>query len=257
MMTLLVAATAAQPLNIKAAKVRKVVIDAGHGGHDPGCIGKAGRTKEKDITFDIAMQLGALIKAHLKDVTVVYTRKHPDEFVELRERARIANKSKADVFISIHCNAHVKPDAFGTETFVMGLGASGENFQVAMRENSVILQEEGYEQHYDGFDPASPVSYILLANYQQSYQASSLRLAAKIEEQFGKKFNRLSRGVKQEGFLVLAHTAMPSVLVETGFLSNKAEEAYLVSPYGKAAAAAAIYRALRAYKQEMEGGQAQ
>jgi len=237
-------------LNFRPPQVKKVVIDAGHGGFDPGCLGKF--SKEKDVALDIALELGELINRFHDDVEVIYTRKRYKDFVRLRNRAIIANRSQADLFISIHCNAHPIRSVFGTETYVMGLSSSQENLAVAMRENSVILREEGYEEHYNGFDPKSTEAHILLANFQQAHQERSISLATKIEEQFAVKAKRSSRGVKQAGFLVLAKTAMPSVLVETGFLTNGKEEAYLNSEIGKSFIAAGIYRAFRDYKKEVE-----
>ncbi len=237
-------------LNKRPDTVRKVVIDAGHGGFDPGCLGQF--SKEKDVAMDIALETGRLISLFHEDVEVIYTRKKHNQFVTLRNRALIANRSHADLFISIHCNAHPVKKIYGTETYVMGLSSSEENLAVAMRENAVILQEEDYQDNYAGFDPSSPVSHILLANLQQAYQERSISLATKIEEQFGQRTGRTSRGVKQAGFLVLAKTAMPSVLVETGFLTNADEEKFLNSDKGKARVASGVYRAFRDYKKELE-----
>ncbi|MCS7005654.1 MAG: N-acetylmuramoyl-L-alanine amidase [Cytophagales bacterium] len=230
-------------------KIRKVVIDPGHGGKDPGCLGKI--SKEKDIALAVALELGALIKELQPDVEVIYTRK-TDVFVELSERARIANKEMADLFISIHCNANRMNSVVGTETYVLGVESNDANLEVAKRENSVIFEEENYKQTYRGFNPNSPASYILLANYQYAHRNNSLNFAAKIEKQFAEKQQRKSRGVKQSGFLVLARTAMPGVLVEIGFLTNEEDERYLNSEIGKAFTAASIYRAFRDYKYEIE-----
>jgi len=238
-------------LNVKSNKVRKIVIDAGHGGKDPGCLGK--HTHEKDVALDVAMELGALIKTHLRDVQVIYTRRRNTDFVELHERARVANKNGADFFISIHCNASESGAIHGTETYVMGLNQSSENLHVAMRENSAILKEINYQEKYDGFDPNSPISYILMANYQNAFQASSLRMANKVEHEFKNRLQRNSRGVKQSGFVVLWKTAMPSVLVETGFLTNPQEEGFLNTDKGKTLTASSLFRAFRDYKEEMEG----
>jgi N-acetylmuramoyl-L-alanine amidase len=238
------------PLTTKGTKIRKVVIDAGHGGKDPGCSGK--QSQEKDVAFEIAMELGALIKQYQPEVEVIYTRKSKDEFVELNERARIANKAGADVFISIHCNANPVKSIEGTETYILGIGNNENNFDVAMRENSAIFHEDNHQHHYAGFDPNSPASYILLANYQHAFKQSSLSLASKIEKEFADRQKRVSRGVKQSAFLVLAKTAMPAVLVETGFLSNTDDEKYLNSRLGKSFTATSIYRAFRNYKNELE-----
>ncbi|MEN7549227.1 N-acetylmuramoyl-L-alanine amidase [Rapidithrix thailandica] len=231
-------------------KITTIVIDAGHGGKDPGTMGTF--TKEKDIAFNIAIQLGNLIRTHYPDINVVQTRYDKDKFVSLYDRAKIANRLNADLFISIHCNASSNSKAQGTETYIMGLGASEDNMEVAKRENSVIFQERNYQKVYGGFDPNSPMTHILLANYQHAYQESSLLMAEKIEEQFASKQHRISRGVKQNTFIVLAKTSMPSVLVEVGFLSNEEDEAYLSSDLGQGYTVAALYRAFRDYKKSIE-----
>lgn len=237
------------PLNRKDRRIHKVVIDAGHGGKDPGCLGKA--TMEKDVAHAVAYEVGSLIKA-LDGVQVVYTRLQNDEFVPLEERARIANKENADLFISVHANASPSPHIHGTETYVMGLNSSEENLDVALRENASILQETDYRKRYNGFDPNAPGSHILMANYQSAYLANSLRMAQYVEHHFTKNTNRQSRGVKQSGFLVLWKTAMPSVLIETGFLTNEAEEKFLSGDAGKTKIASSIYRAFRDYKYNIE-----
>lgn len=226
-----------------------VVIDAGHGGHDTGTNGK--KSKEKDIALKIALKVGSYIEKNIPGVKVIYTRKD-DRYVALDERADIANKNKADLFICIHANANPNNKAFGTETFVMGLHKDEGNFEIAKRENSVILLDDNYEQRYEGFDPTSPESYILFSLTQSAYQESSLRFAQKVEEQFKKKTGRNSRGVKQAGFLVLWRTTMPSVLIETGFLSNAPEEAFLAGDEGQELIASGIYRAFKEYKSEVE-----
>lgn len=241
--------TSYNTLNKMPNKVKKIVIDAGHGGKDPGCIGK--NSKEKDLTLAIALEFGALVNTYLKDVEVIYTRK-TNEFVALNERARIANKEQADLFISIHCNATEFAETEGTETYVMGLNSQNENLSVAIRENSAILQENNYKTQYDGIDPNSAVSYIIMANYQQTFQTKSLKMANQIETQFKHKLQRNSRGVKQSSFIVLWKTSMPSVLVETGFLSNPKEEQFLKTDLGKTQIAASLYRALRDYKSSIE-----
>lgn len=235
-------------LNVADNKVRRVVIDAGHGGKDPGCIGKM--SQEKQVALDVSLRVGKYITENLPDVEVIYTR-DKDFFVQLDERSRIANKAQADLFISIHANASENKGAYGTETFVMGMHKSQENLDVAMRENSSIMMEENYKDKYN-FDPNSFLSYIRLSNYQSAYQAQSLELAKKIEKQFSSRVGRHSRGVKQAGFLVLWQTSMPSVLVELGFLSNLTEEKYLNTEKGRAYMASAIYRAFKEYKQEIE-----
>lgn len=226
-----------------------MVIDAGHGGHDPGTKGKKG--KEKDIALKIALKLGAYIEKNLAEVKVIYTRKN-DRYLALDERADIANKNKADLFICIHANANPSVRAYGTETFVMGPSKDDGNFEIAKRENSVILLDENHEERYEGFDPSSPESYILFSLTQSAYQESSLKFAQKVEEQFKNKVGRVSRGVKQAGFMVLWRTTMPSVLIETGFLSYPKEEDFLISDKGQDLIASGIYRALKEYKAQLE-----
>lgn len=230
-------------------KIDVVVIDAGHGGHDPGTSGK--HLKEKEVALKISLKLGNYIEKNIPGVKVIYTRK-TDKYLSLDERAEIANKAKADLFICIHANSLPGAPAYGTETFVMGLHKDQSNFEVAKRENSVILMDENYQERYEGFDPKSPESYILFTLNQSAYQESSLRFAAKIENQFKNRVGRNSRGVKQAGFMVLWKTTMPSVLIETGFLSNSNEEKYLGSEQGQDMIASGIYRAFKEYKTEME-----
>jgi N-acetylmuramoyl-L-alanine amidase len=233
----------------KPFKLNVVVIDAGHGGHDTGTLGK--KSKEKDVALKIALKLGNYIEKNMPGVKVIYTRKD-DTYLALDERANIANKNKAGLFICIHANANPNNKAFGTETYVMGLHKDENNFEVAKRENSVILLDENYEERYEGFDPKSPESYILFSLTQSAYQESSLRFAQKVEEQFKTKVGRTSRGVKQAGFLVLWRTTMPSVLIETGFLSNSTEESFLSGEEGQELVASGIYRAFKEYKSEVE-----
>jgi N-acetylmuramoyl-L-alanine amidase len=230
-------------------KVDVVVIDAGHGGKDHGTSGKI--IKEKDVALKIALKVGNYIEKNIPGVKVIYTRKD-DRYLPLDERADIANKNKADLFICIHANANKNVRAFGTETYVMGLHVDDNNLAVAKRENSVILLDENYQQRYEGFDPNSPESYILFTLTQSAYQSSSLSFAQKVEDQFKKRVGRVSRGVKQAGFLVLWRTTMPSVLIETGFLSNSPEEKFLSSNEGQELIASGIYRAFKEYKVEVE-----
>jgi N-acetylmuramoyl-L-alanine amidase len=232
-----------------AYQLKRVVIDAGHGGKDPGTHGHF--SNEKDIALAIALELGAIINKHLPDVEVIYTRKD-DTFLELEERANIANKHNADVFISIHCNSAGNKEVHGTETFIMGLHKNAQNLEVAKRENSVILLEDDYEQKYEGFDPNSAESYIVFSLMQSAFLQNSLQLADKVEHQFKKRVGRKSRGVKQAGFVVLWRTAMPSILIETGFISNEAEEKYLNDKLGQTYVASGIFRAFRDYKMELE-----
>jgi len=254
-LTLIILLSSFTVVDDRDLKVNTVVIDAGHGGKDTGTIGAVAR--EKDIALKIALELGKLIKENLKDVKIIYTR-NSDNFIELEERAQVANKNGADLFISIHCNSLPKdtPSArkesiFGTETYIMGVHTSDANFTVAKRENSVILLEDNHEK-YEGFDPNSPESYILFSLYQSAYLGNSLKLADKIEHQFKDRVKRNSRGVRQAGFWVLYRTSMPSVLVETGYLSNSGEEKYLNDAYGQSLIASGLYRAFRDYKEEIE-----
>jgi N-acetylmuramoyl-L-alanine amidase len=229
------------------AVLKTVVIDAGHGGKDSGSLGA--KAMEKDIALKISLKVGDYITTYMPGVKVVYTR-DSDKFVPLYERADLANKYNADVFISIHCNSlpAKKSHVNGTETYVMGLHRAEENLQVAKRENDVVLLEENYVKNYNGFDPNSPEAHIMLSMYQNAYIGQSILLAEKVESQFKNRAKRSSRGVKQAGFVVLRATAMPSVLVETGFLSNTTEEAYLNSEKGQVYIASAIYRAFKEYR---------
>jgi N-acetylmuramoyl-L-alanine amidase len=237
-------------LEVRSFKVDKVVIDAGHGGHDPGTTGDI--SKEKNVALKIALKVGQYIETKLPDVEVIYTR-DDDTFVELHGRAYIANKNGADLFISIHCNAFPpNPNVTGTETYIMGLSKEGRSLEVAKKENSVIYLEENYEEKYQGFDPNSPESLILLSLQDYGSQINSKLLAAKIESQFKHRAGRRSRGVKQAPFWVLWDTSMPSVLVETGYLSNKNEEKDLNDPLLQDYLASAIFRAFRDYKVEVD-----
>ncbi|MBW6480300.1 MAG: N-acetylmuramoyl-L-alanine amidase [Bacteroidales bacterium] len=225
--------------------VRKVVIDAGHGGKDPGALGS--QSMEKDIVLAIALKLGGYIESNFDDVEVIYTRS-TDEFIGLDRRAQIANENKADLFISIHCNSAANKRAYGSETFVMGLHRSQENLEVAKKENAAILYEEDYLETYDGYDPNSPEANIIFSMYQNIYLNQSLIMAALTQDQFRDRAGRHDRGVKQAGFLVLYNITMPGVLVEAGFLSNLQEEKYLLSELGQSHIASAIFRAFRDYK---------
>ncbi len=225
--------------------VNTVVIDAGHGGRDPGAVGA--QVKEKDIVLKISLQLGEYIEKNFDDVKVIYTRT-TDEFISLRRRTQIANDNKADLFISIHCNASPSNRAFGTETFVMGLHKSKENLAVAKKENASILYEDDYLETYDGYDPNSPEANIMFSMFQNLYLNQSLTVASLVQDQFRERAGRHDRGVKQAGFLVLYDIAMPGILVEAGFLSNPREEQYLMSETGQAHIASAVFRAFRDYK---------
>ena len=230
-------------------KVDTIVIDAGHGGKDPGTHGVS--AKEKEITLKIALKVGKYIEQNVPGVKVIYTRKD-DRYIALDERADIANRAKADLFISIHANALGRQEVYGTETYIMGLHKSEGNMDVAKRENAVILLDEKYEERYEGFDPNSVESYILFSLTQSAYQESSLVFADKIESQFKHRVGRRSLGVKQAGFWVLWRTAMPSVLIEVGFLTNNKEEVFLGSDNGQDLIASGIYRAFKEYKSHVE-----
>ena len=232
----------------KSSEVKTIVIDAGHGGKDPGTHGE--EVEEKVITLEVAKKVGELIKAQT-GMKVIYTRTK-NEFVELHDRATIANKAEADLFISIHCNALSRPEVHGTETYVMGVSKTSENLEVAKRENSAVLLEKDYLDNYGGFDPNSPVGHIMFANYQNAYIENSLKFAKKVEDNFKFNLKKHSRGVKQETFIVLWKTAMPSALIEIGYLTNKEEEKKLLNSDNQLDIAAAIVLAVKDYKEEVE-----
>ena len=268
----------------KTKTLKTIVIDAGHGGKDPGCNGVI--HKEKDVSLAVALKLGKLIEENYKDIKVIYTRT-TDVFVELEERAQIANKAKADLFISIHCNAAGKaviikdpktgkkrkktyknkkgkivvvekpnPEPFGTETYVMGLKNEEGKMKVATRENSAIFLEDDYEKKYAGFDPDSPESYIIMSNYTSAYVIQSANLAVKIQQEYTTKAGRINKGeggVHRQSIWVLWRTAMPSILTELGFLTNLLEEQFLGSKEGQDYLAKSIFRGFRKYKDELEG----
>lgn len=231
-------------------KIQTVVIDAGHGGKDPGAVGKKG--KEKNITLAVAKKAGDYIKKKYPDVNVIYTR-DKDVFVEVYERARIANRNNADVFISIHCNSVANsPKTGGAETFIMGEHRNSANLAVAKRENASILYESNTEENYGDFDPNSTEAYIAFSFIQSEFKQRSLELAELIQNELVTKAKRGDRGVQQAGFMVLYKTAMPSVLVELGFISNPTEEQYMMSSDGQDHLASAIYRAFCTYKTNYE-----
>lgn len=237
------------PARKPGTEIKTLVIDAGHGGYDHGCM--YGGANEKDITLSISNKLGKLISDSFKNIKVIYIRQS-DSFVELHERAEIANKNNADFFLSVHVNASTSPSAYGTETYAMGLHKTAGNLLVAKRENASILLENDYQTKYDGFDPSSAEGHIIFSLFQNQFLKQSLDMAAHVEKNF-KQMNRYSRGVKQAGFLVLWKTAMPSVLVETGYLSNNIERKYLTSASGQDSTAMVIFKAFVEYKNEVEG----
>jgi len=231
--------------------IKTVVIDAGHGGKDPGASGP-GKTNEKDIALIVALKLGDYITKNFPDVNVIYTRK-TDVFLELHERAEIANKAKADLFIAIHINSSPNPEFYGTSTYVLGLHRTEANLEVAKRENSVILLEDDRDKNYE-FDPNSPEGHIIMSMKMNAFLDQSIDLASKVENQFENYAKRKSLGVKQAGFYVLYKTTMPSLLAEIGFISNPEEEKFLGSVKGQDQLATALLNAFRTYKTEMEGG---
>ncbi|MCC7443284.1 MAG: N-acetylmuramoyl-L-alanine amidase [Saprospiraceae bacterium] len=222
----------------------KVVIDAGHGGHDTGAVGSS--SKEKDLTLSMALKLEKYINKNLPEVDVLLTR-NTDVFIPLFRRIQYANDEKADLFISLHCNYISNSKTRGTETFVMGLHRATENLEVAKRENASILLESNYESNYDGYDPNSTEGHIMMSMYQNNYLEKSIEFAANIEDQFSKLHLSKSRGVKQAGFAVLRRASMPSVLVEAGFLSNETDEAFLLSDKGQQIVVESVFNAIRKF----------
>ncbi|MDR0572489.1 MAG: N-acetylmuramoyl-L-alanine amidase [Tannerella sp.] len=235
-------------LKIQAQKDFVIVIDPGHGGKDSGCVGAI--SKEKSINLAVSLQLGELIEQNHKDVKIIYTRK-TDVFIPLDERANIANRNKADLFVSIHVNSVKKGNASGAETYTIGLANSDENLDVAMRENSVILMEDDYLRKYEGFDPKSTESYIIFEFIQNKHMEQSVLLASEIQKSFVRS-KRENRGVRQAGLLVLRKTSMPSVLIELGFLSNRNEERFIASKEGQTILAQSIYNAFSNYKKDYD-----
>ena len=226
-----------------------VVLDAGHGGNDAGAVGSF--SKEKNINLRYTLLVGDMIKKNIPDAKVIYTR-DKDVFVNLNERARIANKNKADLFVSIHTNSSKNSSANGMETFTLGVSKSKENMEVAMLENSVIKYEEDYETKYEGFDPNSVDSYIMFEFMKDQYTDRSITCADLIQKGMIKASKRNDRGVRQAGFLVLRATTMPSVLVELGFISNKEEEKFLNNNDNQVKMATAIFNAIKEYKHELD-----
>ncbi len=234
---------------IPSNKTWVIVLDAGHGGKDPGALGAVSR--EKSINLAIALKTGEYLEQNVSNVKVLYTRKS-DVFVEVKERAEFANRNKADLFISIHANWAGSKTVKGAETYVMGVAKDKENLEVAMKENEVILLEEDYSTKYEGFDPKSPESYIMFTLMQNIFIEQSTGLASNIQDQFKSRVGRIDRGVRQAGFWVLFMTTMPSVLIETGYITNPEEEKFLISKEGQEYIASAIYRACRDYIREAD-----
>ncbi len=246
---LLLISVAASGSDNKNEKGWVIVIDAGHGGKDSGARGSF--SQEKDITLAVALKTGEYIEQNIKNVTVIYTRKN-DTFIELKERANIANKNNADLFISIHANWAKSKNVNGAETFIMGIAKDEANLEVAKKENEVMLLENDFSTKYEGFDPKSSESYIMFSLSQKVFHEQSTDLASKIQTQFRDRLNRNDRDVKQAGFWVLYTTKMPSVLVETGFITSPVEEKYLNSKEGQDNIASSIFRACSEYINEID-----
>ena len=227
-----------------AEKPYTVVLDAGHGGKDPGAVGKF--SKEKDLNLSLVLKMGELIAERYPDVKVVYTRS-TDVFIPLQTRADIANKANADLFISIHTNSAESKAPSGVETFILGTDRMEANLDVAMRENAVMKLESDYKTTYQGFDPNSIDSYIMFELMQNSYMDQSLRFAEQVQQRFVGHLNRSDRGVRQAAFWVLLKTACPSILFEMGFISNPEEERFLNKPASMAQMANALVNAFGAY----------
>lgn len=226
------------------SKTFKIIIDAGHGGHDPGAVGK--NSKEKDLTLSMAVKLGEMVQNAYPEIEVLQTRT-TDVFIPLFRRIQYANEQNADLFISIHCNFISSSKTRGTETFVMGLHRAAENLEVAKRENASILLESNYEANYDGYNPNSAEGHIMMSMYQNSYLDKSIEFAADVEAQFAASHLSKSRGVKQAGFAVLRRASMPAVLVEAGFLSNEVDEAFLLSDEGQKSVTESLLKAIGAF----------
>ncbi|MBP5769875.1 MAG: N-acetylmuramoyl-L-alanine amidase [Bacteroidaceae bacterium] len=231
----------------EASSTFTLVLDAGHGGKDPGALGR-GKGREKDINLAVTLAVGKLVEQNLKDVKVVYTRK-TDTFVELDERANIANRAKADLFVSIHTNALPNKKVYtGSETYTLGMHRAADNLDVAKRENEAIMLEKDYQSRYEGFDPKSAESYIIFEFMQDKNMERSIRMATLVQQQL-RSAGRPDKGVHQAGFLVLRATSMPSCLIELGYITTASEETYLTSSRGVNELSTAIYKAIRKYKE--------
>ncbi len=246
---LLLILTSFNSLNPSQYKLSTIVIDAGHGGKDPGARGKI--SWEKDIALSISLELGRILKENIPALNIIYTRKE-DKFLTLYKRSEIANKANADLFISIHADSFSKSSVYGATTYLMGLSKTSANMNVAKRENSVIFLEENYEDIYKDFDPNSSESVMLLSLNQKAKIDNSTILANLIQDQFKNRVGIRSRGVKQAPFQVLWNTTMPSVLIETGFMTNPEEEKKLNNKMHRVYIASAIFRAIRDYKNYLE-----
>ena len=232
-----------------------VVLDAGHGGSDAGAIGVKG--KEKNINLGVVLKLGKLIEANMPDVKVAYTRKS-DVFVGLKERTQFAHRNNGDLFISVHANSVAKKNRNrkklkGVSTYVLGTAKNSQNLEIAQRENAVITLEDDYTAKYEGFDPNSPESYIIFETMQDAYLEESISFAALVQSEMSSVAKRHDRGVRQNGFYVLAYTGMPSVLVELDFICNPTQEKYMLSEEGQEQMALALYNAFVTYKASYDG----
>ena len=252
-LTLTLSAFSMPQSGVDPNKLDVVVLDAGHGGKDPGNLGTGRyKTTEKHVSLNVVKLVGKYISEAFPDVKVIYTRED-DRFIELRERCEIANRNKADLFISVHCNANDNHAPHGSETYVMGLHKTEANMRVAQKENQSILLEDGHGLKYDGYDPNDPESIIGLSLRQNAYLDHSLLYSALVQKQFKERVGRPDRGVKQAGFLVISYTTMPAVLIELGFLTNETEEDFLQTEKGQDYMASAIFRAFKEYKATLEG----
>ncbi len=230
--------------------IKTLVIDAGHGGKDPGALGNG--YKEKDITLKIALELKRIVNENLPNIKVVMTRS-TDKFIELSKRGEIAQDNKADFFVSIHCNSIPKgtKSPNGTEIYVLGTNPGQERYETSIKENEVVAFEDNYKEMYGGFDPKSPEGGIYHNLMKNAYRTESLKLAGKIDKQFKERAGRKSYGVKQAPFIVLWQSGVPAVLIETGYISDKAEANFLGSVDGQEIMASGIYRAIKEYNQEL------
>lgn len=247
--------TFAEAQNSYATRIKTVVIDPGHGGHDPGTISSGAKYKEKDIVLSVGLKLGSMIKSKYPHIKIIYTRS-TDKFVPLAERSDIANRNKADLFISIHVNATQSTSVSGTETFVMGMHKSESNFELCKAENSVIALEDNYETKYEGFNPNSPESYIIFSLLQNTHLEQSIKLAEIVQNNYKKGPVYNNRGVKQGGLIVLWRSTMPAILTEIGFLSNSKDRAAMITQDGQTAIAKRLFNAFCQYKELYEGGSA-
>jgi len=230
-----------------AGRIRTLVIDAGHGGKDPGAVGK--HHYEKEITLKVAQQLKRIVEENLPSIRVVLTRED-DTFIGLQERATRAIEARGDLFLSIHCNALNNSQISGTESYILGINKGQENYATIIAENEAILFEENYQDVYGGFDPSSPEGFIFFKLLKNAYRQESLRMAELIQYQFTNRLGRKSRGVKQAPFVVLYLSGMPAVLTEIGFITHRDEEAFLGSERGQIYVASALYRAIKTYNWE-------